>query len=105
MNSEWIDELLKKIDARGGPSPISDQEYLRRLRIQIEALCGHILDASPSLEAYAYKAVKEGKTEKDLALTFDSLRRAANSRWPGIIQQLDALVRKEIELSKKVSEA
>lgn len=101
--TEWIDKILKNIDARGGPSPISDIESLRRVRLQIEALCGHILDASPQLEAFVFEASK-----KDPARTFDvtfaEMARRAEVRWPGIVQQLDSLVRKEAELSRKVIE-
>lgn len=103
--SKTLDEFLAKIDAGWHPPPIEKAEYLRRVRLQIQAVLGQILDASPSIESSIVKHMQAADSLEELGPMIARLGEAAEEKHPGIVRMADYLIKKEAALSRELVEA
>jgi hypothetical protein len=96
------DEFLKKLDSGWNPPSITKQEYLRRIRLQIEGIINHILDSDPGAEREMVSAMKRAASIDELKPMIDRLAVSAEKRFPGIVEMVEKLVEKERRLAEEL---
>ncbi len=102
-----LDDMLKRIEARGGPTPITEVERLHRIRIQILVLCDKAVKVGGPFQNSTIEYLLAEKIEhpESWAAVLSAILRFAELTYPGIREQLERLIAEETALSEKVAEA
>ncbi len=102
-----LDDMLKRIEARGGPTPLTEVERLHRIRIQILALCHKAVKIGAPFQQFTIERLLAEKIEhpESWAAVLSTILSFAEVSYPGIREQLERLIAEETALSEKVAEA
>ncbi len=95
-----LDEILRRIEKNGGPTPITPQEELRRNRLIQASLRDKIFSVYETETGIRLEELSEinSKTAREVFA-------CAEARFPGIEHALDHLLFREEALLKIVGEA
>lgn len=99
---ERLDQLLAHVETKAALVAMTDDEYLRRVRLQIQGLCDAILTSAPAEEEKLIRKMRLASTLEEMAHEIEEISAIAEDRFPGITSTIQILIKKEAELSARV---